>query len=300
MTETDLHIDRDAARAAFGRYVAAYDASNPSVALKVAHTLRVAALCDRIARASGFTDAGCDLAWLCGLLHDLGRFEQLRRWGTFRDAQSARHASLGAAILFGTSYLDDPACACRPVSDPAVLADDERFFAHARAAGSIRSFVASPAMDGTIRAAVAHHSAYRLPAELDTRTRLICETVRDADKIDIMRVACTETPEATLGVSAEELLASTVSPAVEDAFYEHRTVRHDERETPADYLVGLACFAYELALPASLEIADDEGYLFLPLERPFGLERPFTEPATRFALNRMDGHLRAWVDERLG
>ena len=266
-------IDRDRARAAFDAYVAPYDAANPRIALKVEHTLRVAELCCRIARGAGFTPAGADLAWLCGLLHDIGRFEQLRRWDTFSDAASVSHAGLGVEVLFGA-------------------ADGERPLIH-------RFIDPDAEIERIVRAAVAHHSDFRLPERLDVRTRAVCDVVRDADKIDILRVTCTDTVETVLGASEAELLASAVSPAVEDAFFAHRTVRREERATPADFLVPLACFTYELVYPESLEIADEQGFMFLPFEQPFGIEAPFTDPATRMLMNRMDGHLRAWVDERL-
>lgn len=282
-------IDRAHALEAFHRYVEPYDAGNPRIALKVEHTLRVAELANRIAADSGFTEAGCDVAWLCGLLHDLGRFEQLRRWDTFNDSNSVDHAALGARILFGED----------PVAFATAEPGDDFFARHNRAAGSIRAFCADPALDGMIRAAVAHHSDFRLPDALDVRTRAICDVVRDADKLDILRVTCIDTVETVLGVSEEKLLASTVSPAVEEAFFAHRTVARAERETPADYLVSLACFTYELVYPASLAIGLEQGFLFQPFERPFGIEKPFVTPATRFLMNRMDGHLRIWIDERL-
>ncbi len=302
--EAPATIDRERALAAFNRYVEPYDASNPRIALKVDHTLRVAELADRIAAGSGFTQAGRDLAWLCGLLHDLGRFEQLRRWDTFNDGASASHAALGAHILFGGDAAFGPSAAIEPdadapTADCGTLPEDDAFARHNRTAGFIRAFCDDADLDGMIRAAVAHHSDFRLPEGLAVRTRAICDMVRDADKIDILRVTCTDTAETVLGVSDEELMASAVSPAVEEAFFAHRTVMRAERETPADYLVGLACFTYELVYPTSLEIALEQGFLFQPFERPFGIERPFTEPATRFLMNRMDGHLRAWVDKRL-
>ena len=294
-------IDRARARTAFDAYVAPYDASNSRIALKVAHTLRVADLAERIARAAGFTPAGIDLAWLCGLLHDIGRFEQVRRWDTFLDSRSASHAAIGVDVLFehGT-HLDDPAFANIA---PQPRDDDARFAAHIRTAGAFETFVGKAAHDpklaALVRAAVGNHSLFRLPAELDARTRAFCDVVRDADKIDILRVACTDDVETVVGVSEDELLSSGISPAAEEAFFGHRCVQHSERTEPADYLVGLACFAYELAYPASLEIAVEEGFIFLPLERPFGITEPFRNPATRQLINRMDGHLRAWVDEQL-
>ncbi len=42
-----------------------------------------------------------DLAWLVGLLLDIGRLEQLKQYGTFLDADSFDHARYGAEILFG-------------------------------------------------------------------------------------------------------------------------------------------------------------------------------------------------------
>lgn len=298
---TLLVVDRTKARAAFDAYVAPYDASNPRVALKIEHTLRVAELAEKIARAQGFTPAGIDLCWLAGLLHDIGRFEQLRRWNTFSDRTSADHAAIGVDVLFeGGAHLDDPAVVNEA---PAPQPSDAAFAEHNATHGALAAFapevVADPAAAALIRAAVGHHSAFRLPDELDVLTRAICDVVRDADKIDILRVTCADSVETVLGISEDELLASAISPDAENGFFSHRCLARTERHEPADYLIGLACFTYELVYPASLEIALDEGHVFEPLERPFGIERPFTNRATAFLLNRMDGHLRAWVDERL-
>ena len=293
-------INRERARAAFAAYVEPYDATDPRIALKVDHTLRVAELCARIAEASGFAPAGIDLAWLCGLLHDIGRFEQVRRWGTFNDRRSAPHAALGVDVLFeGASHLTDPAFTANPATSECVLAEDDAFRAHARAHGFIRAFCDDPALDDLIRAAVAHHSEHHLPEGLDLRTRALCDLVRDADKIDILHLLAIDTVENVMGISADELLSSIISPSADEAFFSHRTMSWAEQHTPADGLVNRACFAYELVYPASLEIADEAGDLYLAFERPYGITEAFHDPATRFTLNRMDGHLRAWVDARL-
>ncbi|WP_019238972.1 MULTISPECIES: HD domain-containing protein [Enorma] len=285
MADLTHTIDRRRAREAFDSYVAAYDATNPRIALKVEHTLRVAELCERIAREAGFTPAGVDLAWLCGLLHDIGRFEQLQRWDTFSDAASTRHAALGVEVLFGNE------------GDTGVADDDG---SAAGTIGIIHRFIdPSDELEEVIRAAVGFHSDYRLPEDLNVRTHAICDVVRDADKLDILRVASTDTVETVLNATEDELLASAVSPAIEDAFFEHHTAHYSERVTPVDYLVNLACFAFELVYPTSLEIADEQEYIYRALERPFGITRPFEKKATAQLMNRMDGHLRAWVDERL-
>ena len=145
-----MDIDRTRALAEFKRYTDAYDSANPRIALKIDHTYRVAEACEAVARGEGWCDADIDLAWLCGLLHDAGRFEQLRRWNTFKDAESTSHAALGVRVLFGENPADAPATT------------------------GIRAFVESPAEDELIRASIAYHSDFRLPDGLDARTARFC------------------------------------------------------------------------------------------------------------------------------
>lgn len=78
-----MKIDRSKVLRAFSDYVEAYDSCNQRITLKIEHSKRVAGLCERIAESNGLKQDDLDLAWTIGLLHDMGRFEQLRRWGTF-------------------------------------------------------------------------------------------------------------------------------------------------------------------------------------------------------------------------
>ena len=91
-------MNRQAAIEAFQEYVSHYDAENPMISDKVAHTFRVAENAEQIALHTSCPELA-DFAWFLGLLHDIGRFEQIRRYGTFADGQSVDHAELGADIL---------------------------------------------------------------------------------------------------------------------------------------------------------------------------------------------------------
>ena len=106
-----MNLDRQKALAAFEEYTSNYNIADEKVRLKIEHTYRVCALCEEIAKASGFDDNEIEIAWLTGLLHDVGRFEQLKRYGTFVDAESIDHAEFGADILFHENkirdYIDD-------------------------------------------------------------------------------------------------------------------------------------------------------------------------------------------------
>ena len=265
-------IDRTHALAEFKRYTDAYDSANPRIALKIDHTYRVAEACKAVARGEGWCEADIDLAWLCGLLHDVGRFEQLRRWNTFKDADSTSHAALGVEILFGANPADAPATT------------------------GIRAFTADPAEDGLVRASIAYHSDFRLPGDLDARTARFCRIVRDGDKIDIMRNIADSSVETILGIDEDEFLASGISDSARRAFAEHRCVARAERHEPADFLVGLVCFMYELEFPASRALARGHGDIHRLLDAPFGITEPFRDPATQATWEGMKTELRDWLD----
>ena len=98
-------MNRTKATAAFDAYVSNYDPDNPMIHLKVVHSYKVAEIAERIARSLSNEEL-VDFAWLLGLLHDIGRFEQVRRYDTFVDSQSVDHAELGADILFKENLID--------------------------------------------------------------------------------------------------------------------------------------------------------------------------------------------------
>ena len=233
---------------AFNSYVARYDASDERIALKVEHTYEVAGLCDEIARGEGLPPADVDLAWLCGLLHDIGRFEQLRQWGTFSDADSCSHAVLGIQAL-----------------------KDE-----------MASYTCDPEWARIIERAVALHSDFRLPSGLGARERLFCTITRDADKVDILRVFNQSSCEAVLGIDPSEFSRGEISDVAFEAFGERRCLARDERPGSLDGLVGAVCLAFELELPTSRKAMGDRGYLQTLLREPFGLSPHFESELTPY------------------
>lgn len=257
-----MNLDRRHAQQAFAAYAAHYNAEDPKVKLKIDHTYRVAALCDRIAVSLGMPAPEVDLAWLCGLLHDVGRFEQLQQYGTFNDAQSIDHAAMSAQVLFEE--------------------------------GHIREYLDDRSQDDLLRTAVFWHSAYRLPEDLDERTLRFCQILRDADKVDILRVNVEVPMEDIYNVSTQALRQSPVSPAVLQAFYEHHCVLRSLKQYPADNAVGHASLVFELCYPESLRAAASQGWLWKLLNFP--TENPDT--AAAFAAMREAMH--RWLDQQLG
>ena len=93
-------MNRTAAIECFQDYTGHYNPDDPMIRHKIVHTLSVAGLSEKIAESLGLDAADVDFAWFLGLLHDIGRFEQVRRYGTFVDSQSVDHADFGADLLF--------------------------------------------------------------------------------------------------------------------------------------------------------------------------------------------------------
>ncbi len=221
-----MKIDKQKALKAFQEYTTHYDVSDEKVKLKIDHTYRVCGLCQQIAVQSGFDENEIELAWLTGLLHDVGRFEQLKRYGTFIDAQSIDHAEFGANILFKE--------------------------------GRIRDYIEDASEDQLLEKTVRCHSAYRVPAHYTEREKKFADLLRDADKIDILKVNITVPIEEIYNVTTYDLKHCIVTEEVMQAFFEEHAVLRSLKKTPVDNLVGHISLVYELVYPISRKLVHQQ------------------------------------------
>ena len=229
-------IDRERAMQAFKNYTAKYDASNVNIALKIAHTYRVANLSERIAKHVFNNDSeAVDISWLLGLLHDIGRFEQVTRYGTFIDANSVDHAELGADILFKDGLINK-------------FVDD---------LGKFRNIA---------EAAIRLHNKLKLPDNLEHE--IYAKILRDADKVDIFRVL-TEPPYEEK-YADEKLLGLPVHDKVMKCVIEHRCVPRAKDANALEKLISQCCMAFELEFGESRKIVIEQGYLAKLLNKKCG------------------------------
>lgn len=243
-----LVIDRQKVKDEFAKYTSNYDVDNDKIRLKIEHTYRVADLCDKIAKNLGLSNYDIDMAWLIGMLHDVGRFEQLRKYGTFSDADSIDHAHYAAEILFDNGkiagYIGNNGNICNFTEVCNDAGND----------GSLTDI-------GITRKAIWNHSAYRIEEDLSERALMFCNIIRDADKIDIFKVI-NDTPIGTIyKVSSEDAVNSEISVDVMQAVREQHAVLRSLKKTPADHIAGHIALAFELVFPVSLRIAKEQGYL---------------------------------------
>ena len=227
-------MDRKKIICTFENYVSNYNLNDPNIYLKYKHTGKVAENCERIAKSLNLSEQDIDLAWEIGMLHDIGRFEQLRRFDTFIDTESIDHAEFGADLLFKDGLIEK--------------FDDEK-----------ENYE-------LLEKAVRLHSLYRLPDDLSERELLFCQVIRDADKIDIYRANYETGLHVIYHVTKEELLNSEITPEVYQVFCEERAIPRNIRKTIADNLVGHIALTFELVYPESKSMAIEQGYLKKLLE----------------------------------
>ncbi|MGI6107116.1 MAG: HD domain-containing protein [Lachnospiraceae bacterium] len=255
-----MKIDRKKTAEAFSRYAEQYDLSDLKIRLKYDHTFRVAELSDRIAQSLSLPGDDCDLAWLLGILHDIGRFEQLRRFGTFQDKVSVNHAALSADLLFRQ--------------------------------GLIADFVTDSSENSLMEKAVRLHNVLSLP-EMTEREYVFCTILRDADKIDIVRVNA-ELPRTEIYDLPEEAFTdSAVSDAVFDDILHERNVDRTNVRPGIDLIIGQISFVFGLVWPESVRLMKDQGYL----ARVLGFQSRNAETRRRMQVIRQK--VSAYMDRRI-
>lgn len=224
MNDTQLHFFQDW----FIRHVQTFQEVDPlhqrSLDMKKEHTFRVCAASERIASGLDLEKNDCRLAWTTALFHDLGRFPQYRTYRTFRDPDSDNHAKLSLWELNRhriLHILDLPERQC-------------------------------------ISRAVFFHNRLRIPEHLNPKTILHCRLIRDADKVDILRVMIEhfQLPEAqrnpviTLGLSEDDLVREEVFSLL----FKGRPMSYAELKTVNELKVLQMSWVFDINFRPTFEI----------------------------------------------
>lgn len=196
--------------------------------LKLDHTRQVFAMTREIS-----ADIPPDLhrpAFLAALYHDVGRFEQYERYGTFKDAISCNHALLGIKIIKSEGFFDE-----------------------------------GPSREKKLAlTAIALHNRFCLPPKLEADACLVSKVVRDADKLDILRVMHEHlnapgpyNPTVVLNLPdnpelySEEVMAAAMSSSL---------ASYADLKSVNDFRVLLGTWLYEMSFPQSRRLYVSQGY----------------------------------------
>ncbi len=140
----------------FRKYVHSYYTADPflqpDLVLKEKHSRHVAGEIRAIGSQLGLGANGLRIAEAMGLLHDIGRFEQVTRYRTFVDGKSENHAELGIRVL---------------QQEQALASWEEQ----------TRQLVMK---------AISYHNRLSIPEDESPATLFYSRLLRDADKLDIL------------------------------------------------------------------------------------------------------------------
>ena len=136
----------------FDNYVDSYE-NEEMILLKKYHSYAVSDLMAELAYRLKLSDEQIILAKVIGLLHDIGRFEQYKKYKSYND-KNGDHAVIGCKYLFEE--------------------------------GHIRDYITDPSYDEVINKAIRYHNTLKLP-NLDGDVELFSKMIRDMDKVDIYK-----------------------------------------------------------------------------------------------------------------
>ena len=266
---------------AFAEYVRNYDPSDEKIKLKIDHTYRVAGLCQSIAKSLNLSEADVDIAWLLGMLHDIGRFEQIRRFGTFSDADSVDHAEFGADLLFKEGLIRKFAEGYYEKCELVGAGNEEAGQAYSRQKDCQKDYKEDcdegklnneqvkcneGKLAGLLELAIRQHNKYRVKEGLTERQLMFCNILRDADKVDIFKVNAEVPMEIIYDVTTEELKNGIITKEVLESFYRKETVLKSLRKSAVDHIVGHISLLFEIVYPESYRQAKEQGYVYKLLD----------------------------------
>jgi putative nucleotidyltransferase with HDIG domain len=215
-------IDINNARKVFTKYVSNYDMSNPKINLKYNHTLRVASISKSIAESLNLSKDDIALAELIGLLHDIGRFEQVKLYNSFEDLKTVDHGNLGIKILFENNL--------------------------------IRDFIKNDNEDEIIKKAIYSHNKASIEENYTEREELHSKIVRDADKLDILYLS-------SINDIKYDINDNTISKEVMECILNKTFIDRHIVKTGLDQALLDLALVYDLNFPYSYKVLRKEHYI---------------------------------------
>lgn len=203
------------AKLAFERYMGNYDLTSDLINFKYKHTYKVVSLMAELAFRLNLNEQELELAQVIGLLHDIGRFEQIKIFNDLSDIKTNMdHADAACYYLF-----------------------DE---------GHIRDFVVDDKYDNIIKKAIKNHNKYLIADDMTDEELLFSKMIRDMDKVDIFRVLALKNHEV--------FKADEVSSEVLKEFSLNHEINNHLIKSETDKTVSRLAFVFDINFNESFDI----------------------------------------------
>lgn len=216
-------IDLEKAKREFINYTNNYDLNNSHITRKIYHSLRVMEVSRKIAEKLNLTQEQIDLATLIGLLHDVARFEQRKRYGTYYDKKSVDHGDLAVELLEENNF--------------------------------IRTFIEDDKYDKIIKIAIKNHNKYEIEP-LEGEELLQAKIIKDADKIDIFYQLAYQFAKDKNAIENSEISEDYIKQLKQG-----KCIFRNAEESAIDELVLITSFIYDIHFDSSLKLIKEENYI---------------------------------------
>jgi len=221
----------------FKEYVSGYYCKdsyvNQNVKIKEGHTLRVCKHIIAIAESLNVEREDVYIAEAAALFHDIGRFEQLRRYKTFNDMKSENHAELGVKVL-----------------------EQENMLAGLKTAEQ-----------EIIMKAVKFHNARDLPAGESEAVIFFLKLLKDADKLDSLEVLTNYYSSADYGSNPALELdlpnAKKLSEAVVKEILASKPVNARNVKSPEDFRILQLSWVFDINFAFALTYVKEHRLTFI-------------------------------------
>ncbi|VVS90893.1 HDIG domain-containing metalloprotein [Desulfoluna spongiiphila] len=212
-------------------FLTGVEKNDRNITLKRDHTQRVRTESRFLADELGLDSRLARLADIAALFHDIGRFEQYRRFHTFADDHSTDHARLGHDIL------NEQECLQNLPPDDAAL----------------------------IKRVVLYHNRAFLPDNESGECLFLTRLLRDADKLDIWFVVTSYYAEMKHKRNTTIELGLPDTPGISDKIHEslmNRTVVLKEHmQNLNDFKLLQVGWVFDLNFAPAIQRLDAKGYL---------------------------------------
>lgn len=256
-------IDLTKARKEFKKYINNYNnQDDPGFNLKVVHTYHVVDNAMMIARELGLSEEDINLAGLIAILHDIGRFDELKNLKKF-DSVGNDHAMFASKLLFEE--------------------------------GLITKFIDTDKYNNVIKKAIENHNKKQIEEGLSDKELLHAKIIRDADKLDNYRVKQEERIENIFpGVvnNKEALENSLISDNVYNSVMKEECVDIKDRKYPLDYWICVLAFTFDLYFKETLLIVKENNYIDILIDR-------FNYNNSKEKMNKIRNVLNDYVEKKL-
>jgi HD superfamily phosphohydrolase YqeK len=207
----------------FIKYVSAYDLNDEKIKLKFEHSFRVKDISHKIVSSLTTNEEDIYLANIIGLLHDIGRFEQVKIYDTFSDLDSFDHADFACKLLFEDNLIGK-------------FNIDKKYYP-------------------LIYKAIKNHNKYKIEDNLNKQEMIHAKIIRDADKLDIIYVFYNDVGNYLASDN------STISIEASKQFLKRETIDRHYVKTQNDRFLVMMAFIFDINYYSSYQYLKENNYI---------------------------------------